>query len=814
MDSLSSRWVPCRHLLRRATLAACMSALAACGPGEPAPGEPAPRSLSVATTLAVGASPYDQTIQQIYLAYFGRPADPAGLAWFAGRMTAIGAPHTVAELASSYERDPALRALIDVYSNSAESKELYPGENAIFITAIYRNLFNRDPDDTGLAFWTRALDSGAMSRGGAALFILSGAQNNDHAIVQLKSQAAAGFTAALNTDSLRRGYDGPAANQVARLMLSNVTSPAQLAVYQKRIVQTVENLAGTGHLVMPVTLALPGTPPARLQTAFGSAALPGERITVLKTLPALAIGLDPGGTPVTLSLYIPGETAVTVSPTETALGLVWMASGQGRQLFYPDETRMKTAIAAEPEFPALAANVDAAMRQGLNPLSTPGVATTLAALIKRKVAASRFADGVMSGRARLAEESLTLPHYFYGKGTVGEFVALAESGEGYAVDNLFKSHWSATIVGEGTQQHIDIQPKTLLELSPTGIGDFLRAASTPIAFPDGLATMSVLQDEASINRNLRLGLTSFLGLALGQAAGDGPNAANAKCASGFYMILEAEVRRYGELGTKDQLMSAIYGTLSNLSTFSSIDTLAQCRLGSSVKDFVENGGKWSAALGKAFGMLEAIDTGVGILSVVAVTFDYLRFRNEPPASVTLCAKDGRIIGKSCDTKGPFALHTITRETGADTPAEFRFNCGNEANPQLTCPVTLSCDAFPPPGTRIDYATEIHLDAKAGTASLSVQGETLRGRYRFENGQLEFNADYPVRESQRGYLPDGTLVIYRTEGAIRMSGSYDYRSRRITGTMADSTTSTWNLTAARVQCRSRNDFTAEYAGPKT
>lgn len=156
-----------------------------------APARESPRSLPDPAYVAV--------TQQVYLAYFGRPADPGGLRSFANALRDIGAPRTALALEQAYKTNSQLRSLIDHFGNSAESAALYPGDNSAFVTAIFRNVLNRDPQAAGLAHWKGALDSDNLTGARAALSIMAGAMSNaDGNTVLKKSAVANNFTLSLD----------------------------------------------------------------------------------------------------------------------------------------------------------------------------------------------------------------------------------------------------------------------------------------------------------------------------------------------------------------------------------------------------------------------------------------------------------------------------------------------------------------------------------------------------------------------------------------------------------------------------------------
>jgi len=82
------------NLPRRITSLFLALALGACGGGV-SPDVPA-RSTSSSVLQAVAAKiDYTDAVQELYLAYFGRAADPDGLANFSAQMAALGAPSDI-----------------------------------------------------------------------------------------------------------------------------------------------------------------------------------------------------------------------------------------------------------------------------------------------------------------------------------------------------------------------------------------------------------------------------------------------------------------------------------------------------------------------------------------------------------------------------------------------------------------------------------------------------------------------------------------------------------------------------------------------
>jgi len=176
-------------------------------------------------------------LQQAYLAYFGRPADPSGLAFYAEASEA------------------AVKA---AFSASPESKAFFGSlEIGAQINAIYQNLFNRDAEPAGLAYWAKEIGSGRLSLADAAMGILAGAQNDDKTAVANKLAASDSFTTALNTTAEILGYAGAAAIAPARAYLKAVdATAASLTAATTGVDASVANVVNAGANVAGQTFTL------------------------------------------------------------------------------------------------------------------------------------------------------------------------------------------------------------------------------------------------------------------------------------------------------------------------------------------------------------------------------------------------------------------------------------------------------------------------------------------------------------------------------------------------------------------------------
>ena len=155
-------------------------------------------------------------IQKLYIAYFNRPADPGGLAYWTDQL-AKGA--TMTTIANSF-------------SASAEYQAIYAGKsNLVLIDQLYQNLFGRTADVGGLLFWSNEMLAGRVTITTVASALASGttAGSADNIAINNKITAASAFTAAIDTAPELLAYSGSAATAQASTWLSTVTTAATLA---------------------------------------------------------------------------------------------------------------------------------------------------------------------------------------------------------------------------------------------------------------------------------------------------------------------------------------------------------------------------------------------------------------------------------------------------------------------------------------------------------------------------------------------------------------------------------------------------------
>lgn len=184
----------------------------------------------------MAASTYLAQVQQLYIAYFGRPADPIGQAYWAGVIDAANG---------------SIAAVQAGFAASTESQALYGNKSTIDkVTAIYQNVFNRSPDAVGLTYWVNQIESGKVTQAQASWTIQQNAGAGDAATVQNKLTAAQAFTQNVDTAAEIAGYQGANAAALARAFLGTVTSDNATATAA---------VAGAQAAVTTASVGAPGT---------------------------------------------------------------------------------------------------------------------------------------------------------------------------------------------------------------------------------------------------------------------------------------------------------------------------------------------------------------------------------------------------------------------------------------------------------------------------------------------------------------------------------------------------------------------------
>lgn len=120
-------------------------------------------------------------VQELYVAYYGRPADQAGQEYWADRLE---------------DEDEDESAIINAFGNSQEYQDNFGDlSNANLVNNLYQQLFGRDADPDGLAYYTGVLGAEEKSLAEIAVTISNAAQGSDKQTFDAKIEAASEYTA-------------------------------------------------------------------------------------------------------------------------------------------------------------------------------------------------------------------------------------------------------------------------------------------------------------------------------------------------------------------------------------------------------------------------------------------------------------------------------------------------------------------------------------------------------------------------------------------------------------------------------------------
>lgn len=185
---------------------------------------------------------YTDTVQKMYVAFFNRPADALGQAFWESQM-ANGT--TEAQVAAAF-------------AGSAEYKALYAGlDTAAIVANLYTNLFGRTAAANEVLFWGTRMLQGLETVDTIARTLANSAQGTDATAIANKIAAANAFTTALDTTAEIVGYSGMAANESARQWLATVTdTTASLTAATGSINTAITSAVDAGNVAAGKTYSL------------------------------------------------------------------------------------------------------------------------------------------------------------------------------------------------------------------------------------------------------------------------------------------------------------------------------------------------------------------------------------------------------------------------------------------------------------------------------------------------------------------------------------------------------------------------------
>ncbi|KTT44635.1 hypothetical protein NS337_22360, partial [Pseudomonas oryzihabitans] len=156
------------------------------------------------------------TVEQLYLAYYGRAADAGGLNYWASRLAS----------------DMSVEQLAATFAANGESTALYGSlSGAALVNKVYQNLYGRSADSSGSAYWTNRLANGVSSRATLPLDVMRAAAGDDKAAFDKKVSAALAQGTATTTTPTPAASVQPVQNVVQPVTGGTVAS-APLSGYK------------------------------------------------------------------------------------------------------------------------------------------------------------------------------------------------------------------------------------------------------------------------------------------------------------------------------------------------------------------------------------------------------------------------------------------------------------------------------------------------------------------------------------------------------------------------------------------------------
>jgi hypothetical protein len=173
---------------------------------------------------------HTDTVQKVFIAYYGRAADPVGLRYWETQLESSGGN---------------LASIMNSFGNSLEATTLFGSLNGTAkINMLYQQMFGRDADFAGLMYYSQQLTAGTMTAASIAQNVLDGASGTDSTIITNKLAVAKAFTTAIDTATEIASYAGDVAAAAVRTMLSTVNETTLSAYFD---VATTINVLVSGN---------------------------------------------------------------------------------------------------------------------------------------------------------------------------------------------------------------------------------------------------------------------------------------------------------------------------------------------------------------------------------------------------------------------------------------------------------------------------------------------------------------------------------------------------------------------------------------
>lgn len=154
-------------------------------------------------------------VEQLYVEYFARPADYAGLQFWVNSLNAD--PNSIGGISAAFARS---QEYIDTYAGQ---------DNRQLVDTVYHNLFGRAAEAAGVDYWANLLDNHVITVDNMVAEIAKAAQGNDAFVFNGRVHAATLFTSHLDTPAEQAAYSGATANAMAKAFIGSIVDLQSIA---------------------------------------------------------------------------------------------------------------------------------------------------------------------------------------------------------------------------------------------------------------------------------------------------------------------------------------------------------------------------------------------------------------------------------------------------------------------------------------------------------------------------------------------------------------------------------------------------------
>jgi len=180
-------------------------------------------------------------LQQQYIAYFGRPGDPAGIKYWISSGSGVSSAREFAD--KIYAQDEYKTSTVGTKSTEEQ------------VNQIYLNLFGRSADATGLLYWTNEIEKGSLTLSNVA-FDLIWAANNP--VADNTTQATLDANALANKTAAAEAYTAEVEASTGAILAyqPESTSPWKTGTAFSSAVSFITGITQTAHTAAEATASV------------------------------------------------------------------------------------------------------------------------------------------------------------------------------------------------------------------------------------------------------------------------------------------------------------------------------------------------------------------------------------------------------------------------------------------------------------------------------------------------------------------------------------------------------------------------------